>query len=505
MEFYEILTSVTAGILNCLTPEKLLWVVLASTLGTLIGAIPGLGPNVGVAVLLPLTFAMDSSLGLLVLIGIYLGCMYGGRISSILINTPGDAAAVVTCFDGYPMMQQGRGGVALGISAISSFIGGMIGIIIMTFLSPVLANWALAFGPPENFLVMLFSLLAICSISDTSSAKGLLMIAAGLLFAMVGSDYVSGHLRLTFGITEMMDGIDFVPVAVGIFGLSEVFVQIGKKEKLGEGLVRKLDSMFPSRKDLKEAAKPTLIGTVVGLVVGILPGAGATISTFAAYGAAKKLSKHPELYGKGSLEGVAAPEAANNATVPGALTPMMALGIPGSSVAALIMGGFIVHNLQPGPLMFQKTPEVAWTIIGGLYIVNVVLMVVNTAMIPVFVYCIRASEKYLYPLVAVLCVLGSYTLGYSMFDVLVMVVSGVLGYFMKIGDYPISPFLLALILGPTIENTFRLSLIMSEGSYSVFFGSTISVVLAVMTIALFVFPFIQLVRQKLQRSDQQCA
>ncbi len=495
MDFSTILYACIDGIYSCLTLQKLLWLTISALLGTLIGAIPGLGPSVGVAVLLPLSFSMDSDVGILVLIGIYLGAMYGGRISSILINTPGDAAAVVTCFDGYPMMQQGRGGAALGISAASSFIGGMIGIIVMTFLAPPLANWALAFGPPENFLVVLFSLFAICSVSDTGSLKGVLMIAAGLLLAMVGVDHVSGGVRLTFGSIYMLDGISFVPVAVGIFGLSEVLVQFFHPEKLNIN-TGKLDSVFPSRNDIKKSVKPTLIGTIIGLVIGILPGAGATISTFAAYAAVKKLSKTPEEFGKGIVEGVAAPEAANNATVPGALMPTLALGIPGSSIAALIMGGFIIHDLKPGPLMFQKTPDVAWAIIGGLYVVNIVLLIMNTALIPLFVYCMRVSEKFLYPLVAILCILGTFTLKYSMFDVSIMIAFSAIGYFMKIGKYPIPPFLLALILGPMTENNFRLSLGMSRGDYKIFITSHISIAFTILTSSLIIFSIIKTVQNK---------
>jgi len=485
----ENLTFLYNGIESMLTPIKLFWVVAGSMLGTLIGAMPGLGPNTGVAVLLPFTFAMPADSGLLLLISIYLGCMYGGRISSILINTPGDAAAIMTCVDGYPMMQQGRGGAAMGISALTSFVGGMIAIVFMTFFAPLLANAALAFGPPEYFAVMIFSLIAINSVTESTSLKGLLMVILGLLLAMVGADYVSGQSRLTFGISHLLDGIDFVPVAIGIFGLSEVFSGIEKlaDKKLIEYSM-KLSALFPTRQDLRESIKPTIIGTILGIIIGVLPGAGATLSTFAAYGAAKKFSNHPEKFGHGSIEGVAAPEAANNATVAGALTPMLALGIPGSSVAALIMGGFIVHDLQPGPLMFQKTPDIAWAIIGGLYIANVVLLVVNSALIPLFVTTIRIVQPFLYPLVAVLCVLGVYSVNGSMSDVWIMVIFGVLGFFMKKGNFPTAGLLLALILGPTIENTFRQSLIMSQGNYSIFYQSTISLTLFVATVLFFFYP-----------------
>ncbi|MFZ7101573.1 MAG: tripartite tricarboxylate transporter permease [Peptococcaceae bacterium] len=492
MELVNTLDLLLNGIISMLSFSDLFWVVIGAVFGTLIGSMPGLGPNTGVAVLLPLTFAMPSDSGILLLISIYLGCMYGGRISSILINAPGDAAAIMTCMDGYPLMQAGRGGVAMGISAFSSFIGGMIGIIFMTFFAPLLAKAALAFGPPEYFAVMIFSLIAISSVTEGSSRKGLIMVVFGLLLAMVGSDFVSGKARLTFGIPYMLDGIDFVPVAIGVFGLSEVL--IGLEKSLSERVLNfslKLSTLFPTPADIRESLRGTLTGSVVGLVVGILPGAGATLSTFAAYGAAKKVSKKPELFGKGSVEGIAAPEAANNACVAGALTPMLALGIPGSSVAALIMGGFIIHDLQPGPLMFVKTPDVAWGIIGGLYIANVVLLLVNTAMIPLFVATIRAAQPILYPLVGLLCVIGVYSVHGSMFDVWVMLIFGGLGFLMKKGGYPLAGLLLALILGPSIENTFRQSLIMANGDYGIFLTRPISLILVILTVLFLSYPLIK--------------
>lgn len=489
----DILQSLYEGIISMLDFYNLMWIIVGAIAGTLIGALPGLGPNAGVALLLPLSFAMPSETGLLLLISIYLGCMYGGRISSILLNTPGETAAIMTCLDGYPLTQQGKGGKAMGISAFSSFYGGMIGIIFMTFFAPILAGAALAFGPPESFAVMIFSLLAISSVGDSNSLKGFIMVMLGLLISMIGNDFVSGKARLTFGIPYLLDGIDFVPVAIGVFGLSEVLSGLEEilsdKKSFGNSL--KLNSLFPTLNEIKNSMRGINIGTICGVIIGVLPGAGATLSTFAAYGASKKFSKHPEEYGKGSLEGVAAPEAANNACVAGALTPMLSLGIPGSSVAALIMGGFIVHGLQPGPLMFEKTPDIAWAIIGGLYIVNIVLLLVNTAMIPVFVGIMKAAESIIYPLVGVLCVIGVYSVNYSMFDVLVMIIFGAIGYLWKKADFPLAGMLLALILGPSIENTFRQSLIMSNGNYGIFLNKPISLILLIFSVLFVLYPIVK--------------
>lgn len=488
----DIFSSLLGGFQMMLNPSALLWVIIGSLTGTLVGAMPGLGPATGVAILLPLSFALEPAEGLSLLIATYLGCMYGGRISSILLNTPGDSAAIMTCMDGYPLMTKGLGGKAMGVSGLSSFFGGTVGIIFMTFFTPILAKVALAFGPPELFSVMFFSLIAISMATDTSSIKGVMMVVVGLLLATVGSDYMTGKTRLTFGIIEMMDGIDFVPAAIGLFGLTEVFC--GMEKSLKErtlSFVVKINNLFPSLADIKSVTKVTLYGTFMGVFVGLLPGAGATLATFVAYSGAKKISKHPEEFGKGTLEGVAAPEAANNACVAGALTPMMALGIPGSSVAAMIMGGFIVHNLQPGPMMFIKTADTAWAIIAGLYIANFLLLFINLGMIPVFVSLIRVAQPVLYPTVALLCIIGIYSVNNSMFDVIVMVIFGLFGYLCKKGSFPVSGLLLALILGPNIEQTLKQTAIMSHGSYTILLTRPISLVFIIATVIVFMFPIIK--------------
>ena len=488
-----------AGIQAMLAPEALVCIVFGCFIGTLVGALPGLGPSAGVAILLPFSFALPPAPGLGMLISIYLGAMYGGRISSILINTPGESSAIMTCVDGYPLMRQGKGGKALGISAASSFFGGSVAIVFMTFLTPAMASVALAFGAPEKFTVMLFALIAISFATDSTSPKGVIMVLLGLLLATIGAEFVSGKSRLTFGIPEMLDGIDYIAVAVGVFGLTEVLLGI---EALGEEVVPdtkiKLSSMLPSWIDIKSVSKVTVMSTFMGLIIGILPGAGATISSFAAYGAAKKISKNPEKFGHGSLEGVAAPEAASNACVPGALAPMMAMGIPGSNVAAIIMGGFMVHDLQPGPLLFVKTADVAWAIIGGLYVSNLILLLLNTGMIPMFIYLVNISQPVLYPSVAFLCLIGVYTIKGSMFDVGIMILFGILGYLFKKGGYPVAGMLLALILGSGIEESFRQSLIMSMGDYTIFFTRPIALCFAVATLLLIIFPFINAFYKKMK-------
>ena len=487
----DIFNSLLGGFAMMLNPTALLWIVVGSFIGTFVGALPGLGPSAGVAILLPVSFALQPAEGLSLLIAIYLGCTYGGRITSILLNVPGDPAAVVTCFDGFPLMKQGKGGKALGCTGISSFVGGMIGIIIMTFFTPLLANVALAFGPPELFSVMVFALIAVNMATDNSSKKGMIMLFFGLVLATVGADYLTGRMRLVFGIPKLMDGIQFVNAAVGLFGLAEVF--IGMEQTLKERLLSvkgDVGNLFPTWAELKSITKATLIGTSVGCTVGMLPGSGCTVCTFVAYGACKKASKHPEMFGKGSLEGVSGPEAADNASVAASMIPMLALGIPTSATAAMIMGGFIMHDLQPGPMMFIKSADVAWAIIAGLYICNFILLFINMGMVPLFVGMIRAAQPILYPTVAVLCIIGIYSINNSMFDVIVTMVFGVIGYFAKKGRFPVAGLLLALILGPNLEATFRQTAIMARGDYTIFLTRPIAMVFLILTVLTFVYPII---------------
>ena len=485
----EIINSLLGGFQMMLHPLPVFWVLVGAMTGTLLGALPGMGPSTGVAVLMPLSFALPPAQGLSLLISIYLGAMYGGRISSILINTPGDAAAIMTCVDGYPLTTKGKAGVALGVGGISSFIGGFIGIIFMTFFTPALASVAVAFGPPEMFAIMIFSLIAISVATDSTSIKGISMVVFGLLLATIGTEHVQGKSRFTFGIPYMLDGIDFVPAAIGMFGITEVM--IGMEKSLKERVLQfsvKIKNLFPSLADLKRITKPTILGSILGTIVGVLPGAGATLASFVAYGAAKKTSKYPEEFGKGAIEGVAAPESANNACAAGALSPMMALGIPGSAVAAMIMGGFIIHDLQPGPMLFIKTADVAWAIIAGLYIANFLLIIINLALIPAFVSLIRVSQPVLFPVVGVLCVIGVFSINQSLFDVIVMLVFGIIGFFCRRAKYPVAGLLLALILGDKIEQTFRQSLIMSQGSYGIFVMKPVALGFLIVTLLCIIYP-----------------
>jgi len=461
-----------------------------------VGALPGLGPVTGIALLLPLTFGMEPLSGLLLLVGIYQGCMFGGRISSILINVPGDPAAVVTTFDGYPLTQKGRAGFALTLSALASFFGSIVGFIGLAFLSVVFSKFAVKFGPPEYFALMLFALISTSGILEKRPFKAMIVTVLGLLMAMMGNDFVTGEMRLAFDSPYLYEGIDFVPVTIGIFGVSEVLSRIGKadytlfKEKIPN------TDLFPKVREVWENFGAMVRGTFIGFIVGVLPGAGATVATFLAYGVEKKISKEPDKFGTGVPQGLASPEAANNASVGGSLVPLFTLGIPGSGTAAILLGALMMMGLKPGPLLFQTSGDIVWGVIGGLLVANIMLVILNTVFVPAFVTMIRVIDPYLVPVVSALCIFGIYVLNYRMFEVWIMLIFGIIGYIMRKLGYPLAPLVLALILGQTTETSLRQSLIMSEGSWSIFFLQPIAAVLMLANIAMLLWPLIGSLRAR---------
>jgi len=404
--------------------------------------------------------------------------MYGGTITAVLINTPGESASVVTCLDGHQMALQGRAGPALGIAAFGSFIAGTIGVVLLMLVSPALARWSLAFGPPETFALMLLGLTTVTLLAGDSPVKTYISMVFGLMTAMVGFDVISGDARFAFGIPEMMDGIDFLPVAIGLFGLGEVLA--GAEAAKGGALVSGrygLRDVMPSAADWVRSRWAIARGTALGFAVGILPGAGPTIATFMSYTLEKKVSKHPEEFGHGAIEGVAAPESANNAAATGAMVPMLTLGIPGSATTAIMLGGLMMWGLRPGPLLFEKNPQFVWGLIASQYIANVMLLVLSTAFIPLFVRALRVPYAVLMPIIITLCVTGAYSLKNSVWDVGQMLVFGVLGYAMKKLGYSPAALVLALVLGPLAERALRQSLIISDAGIGIFFLRPISAVL----------------------------
>jgi putative tricarboxylic transport membrane protein len=431
-----------------------------------------------VALLMPLTFGMDPTSGIIMLAALYAGTMYGGTITAVLINTPGESASVVTCIDGHQMALQGRAGPALGMAAFGSFIAGTIGVVLLMLVSPALARWSLAFGPPETFALMLLGLTTVTLLAGDSPVKTYISMVFGLMLAMVGFDVISGDARFAFGIPEMMDGIDFLPVAIGLFGLGEVLA--GAEAAKGGALVSgryRLRDVLPSATDWMRSRWAIARGTVLGFAVGTLPGAGPTIATFMSYGLEKKVSKHPEEFGHGAIEGVAGPESANNAAATGAMVPMLTLGIPGSATTAIMLGGLLMWGLRPGPLLFEKNPQFVWGLIASQYIANILLLVLSTAFIPLFVRALRVPYAVLMPIIIALCVTGAYSLKNSTWDVGQMLVFGLLGYLMKKLGYSPAALVLALVLGPLAERALRQSLIISDAGVGILFMRPISAVL----------------------------
>lgn len=486
MQELQLLISGFAAIMQ---PAAIFWCFIGITLGTLAGALPGLGSVTAIAILLPITFGMDPVHALLLLTGIYQGAMYGGRISSILLNIPGDAPAVVSTFDGYPLTKQGKAGYALTLSALASFIGGIIGIIGLVFLTQPVTKLALMFGAPEYFALMLLALIATSGLTEKKPFKSIIMVLIGLMISTIGVDIVSGTERFTFGILELWSGIGFVVVAVGVFGLSEVFVRMENQVDM-EKLKSKIpfSELFPKISEMFKDFWTMLRSSIIGFIIGILPGAGATITTFMVYDIEKKLSKKPEEFGKGASKGLSGPEAANNATVGGALIPLFTLGIPGSGTTAILLGAFMMLGLQPGPRLFETSGDIIWATIAGLFVANILLLILNTVFVPVFSIMIQKADAYLGPIIAALCIIGIYMLNNSMFDVGLMILFGVIGYFFRKFNFPLAAMVLGVILGPMLEENFRQSLMMSSGDFSVFFTRPIALVLIIISFIILFLP-----------------
>lgn len=458
-------------------PINLLFAFIGCVLGTLIGVLPGLGPAAGTAILIPITFSMEPISAIIMLAAIYYGAMYGGTITSVLVNVPGEAASVITCFDGYQMAKQGRAGPALGIAAIGSFIGGSFATFALMVVALPLASFALRFGPPEVFALLVVGLSLVTGLAGRSLLAALVMTFFGLLLAMIGMDPVRGAPRFTFGIQDLYDGVGFIPVVMGLFGVGEILLSM--EQPVLEIIKTKLTDLWPSRKEWKVSVGAIGRGTIIGFFLGLIPGIGAIIPTFMAYVLEKKVSKHPEKFGTGVIEGVASPETANNAYANAAMVPLLTLGIPGSPTLAVLMGAFIIHGLTPGPFLFKERPDVVWGLIASLYLGNVILLILNLPLVGLWAKLLEIRYQYLYPGILLFCILGAYSLNQSVFDVLLMVLFGVLGYVFRKLDWPLAPTILALILGPMMERSLRTSLEMSGGDLWIFFQRPISAVLLI--------------------------
>ncbi len=497
----DVFGHLVSGFAAALTPTNLLMAVLGSLLGTLVGVLPGLGPTAAIAILFPLTTVLSPVPAIIMLAAIYYGAMYGGSTTAILLNIPGEVASVPTCLDGYPMAQQGRGGVALGISAIGSFFAGTLGVVALTFFAPFLADQALRFGPPEYFGLMVLAFTVIVSLSGGSLAKGFAMALVGYFVSLVGLGPTTAEPRFTLGFDQFQAGVDLIALVVGLFAISEVFIGL---EEQRVAIAEKITNVFPSWADLKESFPAILRGTGIGFFLGLLPGCAPGVTVFMAYDVEKKLAKHPERFGKGAIEGVASPESANNATSSAGFIPLLALGIPASAPLAVLLGGLLVYGLQPGPLLFERNPEFVWTIIASFYVGNVILLLLNLPLIGMWVWLTRIPYGILGPAILLLSVLGAYSVRNSMFDVAVSLVFGLIGFFLRRYQWPLAPLLLAFILGPLLEKYLIQALSMSGGSLWIFFQRGISLAL-ILGAALLLVTSLALVRYTSRRVKEETA
>jgi putative tricarboxylic transport membrane protein len=456
---------------------------LGALLGTLVGVLPGIGPVGAIAILLPITFKIPATGAIIMLAGLYYGAMYGGSTTSILVNIPGEAASVVTCMDGYQMALQGRAGAALGIAAFGSFIASTVGVIGLMLFAVPMSRMALKFGPHEYFALIVLGLTFVIYLSHGSMLKALMMCCLGLMLSTVGLDPITAAPRMTLGLLELYDGISIAPVAMGLFGIGEVLVNI--ERTTGTELIKtKIKGLFPSKRDWLASRWALARGTLVGFFLGVLPGGGHVVASFLSYGLEKRLSKHPERFGKGVIEGVAAPESANNAAATSSFIPLLTLGIPPNISLSILFGAFLIHGITPGPFLIRNHPDVFWGVLSSMYVGNVMLLVLNLPLIPLWVQVLKIPDKYLYPLILLFCLIGAYSMRNNVFDIHVMIIFGLLGYGFRKFEYEGAPLVLAFVLGPLLDLNLRQALLTSGGSFIAFFTHPISA--AVLTLAMVV-------------------
>jgi putative tricarboxylic transport membrane protein len=494
----ELLANLSVGLETALTLTNLMYCLLGVFLGTLIGVLPGLGPTATIAMLLPITFGLPPVSALIMLAGIYYGSQYGGSTTAILVNLPGEAASVVTALDGYQMAKQGRAGVALATAAIGSFFAGTVSTVLIVLFAPPLAEMALKFGPADYFSLMVLGLVVAVVLARGSLLHALGMVVLGLLLGLIGTDVNSGMARYTFELPELADGIGFVVVAMGMFGIGEIVRNL-ESEHTRSVMVKEIKNLMPTKEDWKRIVAPILRGTALGSFLGLLPGSGSILGSFSAYSLEKKLSKHPEQFGKGAIEGVAGPESANNAGAQTSFIPMLTLGIPSNPVMALMIGAMIIQGIQPGPSVITEQPALFWGIIVSMWIGNLFLLVLNLPLIGLWVRLILVPYQYLYPLILVFCAIGVFSLNNNTFDIYMMALFGVLGYVFAKLDCEPAPMLLGFILGPLMEEYLRRALIISRGDPMVFLTRPISatmLVLAVIAMMIVLAPAVRKTREE---------
>jgi putative tricarboxylic transport membrane protein len=500
------------GVLAILTLQNILLLGAGVLIGMIVGVMPGLGPSAGLAILLPLTFGLDPVGGIVMLAAVYYGAMYGGTITSVLINTPGESATVASTFDGYPLAKKGRAGAALVMAAVASFVAGTIGAILISIAAPVTASVAASFGPPELFLIVIAGLLTLIVVVGKNRIRGAISALLGFAIATVGVDVGGGEQRYTFGSPDLINGIDFIPVAIGLFGVGEILYSLyrgGHLEKLGYFNVSfRSKGFWPTRAEVKESNGPMIRGSILGFFAGTAPGSGATVASLMAYNLEKSLSKTPKRFGKGAMAGLVGPEAANNGASAGAMVPLLTLGIPSSASSAVLLGGFLIWGLQPGPLLMEQNPEFAWGLIASMYLGNFMLLIINVFCIPAFASIARVPFRVLAPTIIVLCTLGTFTVHGSIIEVGIMLACGVLGFFMRLFGFSAAALVVALVLGPLAEETLRQTMIISHGSFDIFVTRGASqALLAVVAVLVLIPLLVPMIRKAahhaLRRGEQQ--
>lgn len=495
----ELLEHLALGLSVAFTPENLLYAFLGCLLGTLIGVLPGIGPVPTIAMLLPITYVLPPAAGLIMLAGIYYGAQYGGSTTAILVALPGETSSVVTVLDGHQMARKGRAGSALAIAALGSFFAGCVATLLLAAFAPPLAELAFAFGSAEYFSLMVLGLVGSMVLASGSLPKAICMILLGLLLGMVGTDINSGAIRYDFGIPALQDGIDFAIVAMGVFGFAEIMVNLEQRENRVQ-ISDKIGALYPNKKELKEASPAVVRGTILGSILGILPGGGAVLASFASYSLEKKISRHPEEFGKGAVAGLAGPESANNAAAQTSFIPLLTLGIPGNAIMALMVGAMTIHNIQPGPQVMSSHPQLFWGLIVSMWVGNLMLLVLNLPLIGIWVKLLKVPYRILYPAILVFCIVGTYSLNYNTFDIVLTAIFGVVGYVWFKLRCEGAALLLGLVLGPMMEEHFRRALLFSRGDFSTFFTRPLSLGLLLVAAALLVLVALPVIRQSRQKA-----
>jgi len=485
----DFLSNLYLGFSVILQPQNILLCFLGCVMGTLVGVLPGLGPVAAISILLPSTYYLTPVSAIIMLAGIYYGAMYGGSTTSILVNIPGESASVITCLDGYQMARQGRAGAALGISAFGSFIAGTIATILIMLAAPPLAHLALIFGPPEYFALMILGMAMLIYLAMESMLKALIMACFGVFLGTIGTDPIHGIERFTYGSYTLLDGLGLVPVLMGLFGISEVLVNVEQALK-AEVYKTIIGRLLPTWEDWKKSIKAIFRGTFIGFFIGILPGGTAVVSSFASYIVEKKLSKYPERFGTGVIEGVAAPESANNSASQGSFIPLLTLGIPSNVVMAVLLGALLIYGVTPGPLLIKKYPDIFWGVVASMYLGNFMLLVLNLPLIGLWVKLLKVPYSIMFPMILFFCLVGVYTINNNYLEIIIMILFGLVGFWMKKFGFEPAPLVLAFVLSPMLENAFRQALIMSEGDFGIFFTRPISLGLLLVALALLILPII---------------